>query len=48
MEYGIDNIDVQACKDLDISFKNTPGMFGPEVADLAICYLVALLKIHSL
>jgi len=41
---GIDNINVQACKDLDISFKNTPGMFGPEVADLAICYLIGLAR----
>ena len=39
---GIDNVDQNACKDLDIKFTNTPGMFGNEVADVAMGYLINL------
>ena len=39
---GIDNVDQKACKDLDIKFKHTPGMFGNEVADVAMGYLINL------
>jgi len=39
---GIDNVDMNAAEDLKIKIKNTPGMFGDEVADLAHCYLVCL------
>ena len=39
---GIDNVDQKACKDLDIKFTHTPGMFGNEVADVAIGYLINL------
>lgn len=41
---GIDNVDLQAVQDLDIPFTNTPGMFGNEVADVAIGYLIALTR----
>lgn len=41
---GMDNIDVGACQDLEILFSNTPNMFGPEVADLALGYVIALAR----
>jgi len=41
---GVDNVDFAACKDLDIPISNTPGMFGREVADIAIGYVVALAR----
>jgi D-3-phosphoglycerate dehydrogenase len=41
---GIDNVDLQACKDLDIPIINTPNMFGGEVADVAIGYLLGLAR----
>ena len=41
---GIDNVDFDACKDLDIPIANTPNMFGKEVADLAVGYLIALAR----
>ena len=41
---GVDNIDFDACKHFDIPIINTPGMFGSEVADLAICYMLGLAR----
>jgi D-3-phosphoglycerate dehydrogenase len=41
---GVDNVDFQACERLGIPIENTPGMFGAEVADLAICYLIGLAR----
>jgi D-3-phosphoglycerate dehydrogenase len=41
---GVDNVDFIACKDLDIPISNTPQMFGDEVADLAIGYLLGLAR----
>ena len=41
---GIDNVDFSACKKLGISVTNTPGMFGAEVADLAMCYILGLAR----
>lgn len=41
---GVDNVDFQACKDLDIRIANTPGMFGSEVADIALGYVIALAR----
>jgi len=41
---GVDNVDFKACERLEIPIKNTPGMFGAEVADLAICYLIGLAR----
>ena len=41
---GVDNVDFEACKDLGIPITNTPMMFGREVADLAMSYVVALAR----
>lgn len=41
---GVDNVDFDACKDLDIPIDNTPDMFGNEVADVAMGYVVALAR----
>jgi D-3-phosphoglycerate dehydrogenase len=41
---GVDNVDFQACRDLGIQVTNTPGMFGSEVADLALGYVIALAR----
>ncbi len=41
---GVDNVDFAACKDLGIPISNTPGMFGKEVADIALGYVVALAR----
>ena len=41
---GVDNVDIEACRELGISFFNTPGMFGEEVADVALGYLIALAR----
>lgn len=41
---GVDNVDLLACSDLHIPFTNTPNMFGPEVADIALCYLIGLAR----
>ena len=41
---GVDNVDFDACKDLNIPIINTPDMFGTEVADVAIGYVIALAR----
>jgi len=41
---GVDNVDFAACKELDIPITNTPNMFGCEVADIAMGYVVALAR----
>ena len=41
---GVDNIDLVACKDLGIPITNTPNMFGSEVADVAVGYVIALAR----
>ncbi len=41
---GIDNVDYAACEDLGIPISNTPNMFGGEVADMAIGYVLALAR----
>jgi len=41
---GVDNVDFAACKDLRIHITNTPNMFGAEVADVAMGYVVALAR----
>jgi D-3-phosphoglycerate dehydrogenase / 2-oxoglutarate reductase len=41
---GVDNVDFAACKDLNIPITNTPYMFGAEVADVAIGYVIALAR----
>ena len=41
---GVDNVDFAACKRLGIPISNTPGMFGREVADIAVGYVIALAR----
>lgn len=41
---GIDNVDFAAAKALDLSVANTPQMFGAEVADIAMGYVIALAR----
>lgn len=41
---GVDNVDFDACSELGIPITNTPNMFGAEVADIAICYMVGLAR----
>lgn len=41
---GVDNVDFAAAKDLGIPVRNTPGVFGDEVADLALGYVLALAR----
>jgi D-3-phosphoglycerate dehydrogenase / 2-oxoglutarate reductase len=41
---GVDNVDFQACADFDIPITNTPNMFGGEVADIAMGYVIALAR----
>jgi D-3-phosphoglycerate dehydrogenase / 2-oxoglutarate reductase len=44
---GTDNVDFKACKELGIPICNTPKMFGEEVSDIAIGYLLCLSrKLH--
>jgi D-3-phosphoglycerate dehydrogenase len=41
---GVDNVDFTACKELGIPITNTPNMFGGEVADLAIGFMLGLAR----
>ena len=41
---GTDNVDFEACKDLGIPITNTPGVFGQEVADVAMGYVLGLTR----
>jgi D-3-phosphoglycerate dehydrogenase len=41
---GVDNVDFEACKELGVRITNTPGMFGAEVADVALGYVIALAR----
>ena len=41
---GVDNVDFNACSDLGIPITNTPNMFGSEVADIVIGYIVGLAR----
>ena len=41
---GVENIDFEAFKDRGIPITNTPGVFGNEVADLALAYLLGLAR----
>lgn len=41
---GVDGIDLDAARDLGILVTNTPGMFGDEVADVALAYLLMLAR----
>ena len=41
---GVDNVDFSACRDLNIPITNTPNMFGAEVADVALAYVIGLAR----
>ncbi|MDA8986210.1 phosphoglycerate dehydrogenase [Luminiphilus sp.] len=41
---GTDNVDFSACEELGIRITNTPNMFGAEVADIAVGYIVGLAR----
>lgn len=41
---GTDNVDFDACKDLNIPVTNTPNMFGAEVAGIAVSYVIGLAR----
>ena len=41
---GVDNVDFSACKDLGLPIINTPMMFGAEVADVALGYVIGLAR----
>jgi D-3-phosphoglycerate dehydrogenase len=41
---GVDNVDFNACEKLEIPITNTPNMFGGEVADMALAYLLGLAR----
>jgi D-3-phosphoglycerate dehydrogenase len=41
---GVDNVNFAACKRLGIPISNTPGMFGREVADVAMGYVIGLAR----
>jgi D-3-phosphoglycerate dehydrogenase len=41
---GVDNVDFAACRDLGIPISNTPMMFGAEVADVALGYVIGLAR----
>lgn len=46
---GTDNVDFDACKTLNIPISNTPQMFGEEVSDVAIGYLLCLSRqLHTI
>ncbi|HUR12387.1 MAG TPA: phosphoglycerate dehydrogenase [Flavitalea sp.] len=41
---GVDNVDFKAARTLNIPISNTPAMFGEEVSDIALAYLLALAR----
>ncbi|MDN3517819.1 phosphoglycerate dehydrogenase [Aquisalimonas lutea] len=41
---GVDNVDRDVCAELGLAFANTPQMFGAEVADVALGYVIALAR----
>jgi D-3-phosphoglycerate dehydrogenase / 2-oxoglutarate reductase len=41
---GVDNVDFKACERLGIPIINTPQMFGAEVANVAVGYVVGLAR----
>ena len=46
---GTDNVDFEACKQLNIPVTNIPGVFGEEVSDVAVGYLLCLSrKLHEI
>jgi len=46
---GLDNVDLQAARDLGIEVRNTPAVFAEEVADVALGYMIMLARgLHTI
>jgi len=43
---GMDSVDLQAARDHGVTVRNTPGVFGHEVADAAFGYILNLVRGH--
>jgi D-3-phosphoglycerate dehydrogenase len=41
---GVDNVDFAACRELGIPIASTPNMFGGEVGDVALAYILGLAR----
>ncbi|MCR5876723.1 hypothetical protein LRS10_22730 [Phenylobacterium sp. J426] len=41
---GVDNVDFEACRKLGLQVAHTPGVFGREVADIAMGYVIGLAR----
>lgn len=41
---GVDNIDFDSFKEFNLPIENTPMMFGAEVADIALAYVISLAR----
>lgn len=41
---GVDNVDFAAFRDVGVPVENTPGVFGEEVADVALAYVLGLAR----
>lgn len=41
---GVDNVDFAAARELGLRVSNTPGVFGNEVADVALGYVIGLAR----
>ncbi|MEM8668658.1 MAG: NAD(P)-dependent oxidoreductase [Planctomycetota bacterium] len=41
---GVDNVDFEGARVCGLDISNTPGMFGDEVADIAVGYVIALAR----
>jgi D-3-phosphoglycerate dehydrogenase len=41
---GVDNVDFAAFRDFGVPVENTPGVFGGEVADVALTYVLGLAR----
>ena len=41
---GVDNVDFNTCKEIGLKITNTPNMFGSEVADISIGYVIGLAR----
>ena len=41
---GIDNVDLETCEKINLKITNTPNMFGSEVADISMGYVIGLAR----
>lgn len=44
---GLDNVDMEAAKQHSVEVRNTPHLFGEDVADLALLHGLAVVRNHS-